>query len=109
MFKQCAVCGDTVADESKFCPNCGNAFDASEDRSDFLAKAKHYVSEAADELAGAGKDLAESDATKKIAGGAAIGALAGIPIVGWAAGAAIGAGIVAYRVLGSKNNGNKEP
>ena len=82
----------------------------------FPSQAKHYVGEAADELFGAAKEavitgrhLADKDAAKKVAGGATIGAVASlIAPVGLAAGAAIGAGIVAYRHLNKKNDQNKK-
>lgn len=71
----------------------------SKEEGDIIEQARHYVSQAAQELAETGKEAMETELGKKMAGGAAIGALAGapIPIVGWFAGALAGAGIVAYR------------
>jgi hypothetical protein len=52
-----------------------------------------------------GKDLANVDTAKKMAGGATIGAAAAlIAPIGIVTGAAIGAGIVAYRHLNKKND-----
>ena len=74
----------------------------------FASQASYYIAEAADNLVEIGKDLQISDDSKKIAGGAALGAVFGIPIVGWAAGAFIGAGIIAYRQV-QKNKSGKDP
>jgi hypothetical protein len=76
----------------------------------FPNQAKHYVGEAADELWGAtkdafhtGKHLADGDSAKKVAGGAALGAAAAIVApISIVTGAAIGAGIVAYRHMNKK-------
>jgi hypothetical protein len=55
-----------------------------------------------------GKHLADQDTVKKVAGGAAIGAAAGIIApIGLATGALIGAGIVAYRHVNKKKNQEK--
>lgn len=112
MSQSCNVCREEVSKGTRFCPQCGAKTPEQLASETFSSQAKHYVGEAADELLGAAKDafiggrgLASKDAAKKVAGGAAIGALAGIPIIGWAAGAAVGAGIVAYRHL----NKNQKP
>lgn len=100
-YEQCTSCGATVDAGVKYCPNCGAAMSAAADDG-FFEQSKHYFSEAADDLLEAGKDAVEavkSPKGKKIASGAAIGALASIalPIMGVATGALAGAGIVAYR------------
>jgi hypothetical protein len=110
MSQFCNTCNQEVSDGTKFCPQCGAKTPEQLAAESFTSQAKHYVGEAADELYGAAKDafsttrnLADRDTAKKVGAGAAIGALAGIPIIGWAAGAALGAGIVAYRTLNKKN------
>ncbi|APG62867.1 hypothetical protein LPB140_08770 [Sphingorhabdus lutea] len=107
----CNNCDFQITEGTRFCPQCGEKTNEQLSAESYAAQAKHYVGEAADELYGAakeafngGKKLADADSAKKVAGGAAIGALAGvIAPVGIAAGAAIGAGIVAYRHLNKKN------
>jgi hypothetical protein len=98
IFEQCTKCLETVDGDVRYCSQCG-ALLGSKDEGDIVEQAKHYVSQAAQELAETGKEAMETELGKKMAGGAAIGALAGapLPIIGWFAGALAGAGIVAYR------------
>ena len=111
----CNECNNTYAEGTKFCPECGAKTPEQIAAESFPEQAKHYVGEAADELLGAakdafwtGKDLANKDTAKKMAGGATIGAAAAlIAPIGIATGAAIGAGIVAYRHLSKKNDQKK--
>jgi ElaB/YqjD/DUF883 family membrane-anchored ribosome-binding protein len=110
MSQFCNTCNHEVMSGTKFCPQCGAKTPEQIAAESFTSQAKHYVGEAADEIYGAAKDtfskardLSDRDTAKKVGAGAAIGAIAGIPIIGWAAGAAIGAGIVAYRTLNKKN------
>lgn len=115
-MEQCNECHFEYALGTKFCPECGAKTPEQIAAESFPAQAKHYVGEAADELFGAakdafwsGKDLANKDTAKKMAGGATIGAAAAlIAPIGIVTGAAIGAGIVAYRHLNKKNEQNKK-
>jgi hypothetical protein len=104
-METCNDCQSASSREAKFCMNCGAALPVSENV-DCLAEAKFFISEAADdivtvgrEVVGSASEIVENDLTKKMMAGAALGAVAvlPIPVVGWAAGAAVGAGIVAYR------------
>ncbi len=111
----CNECNAEYGEGAKFCPNCGAKTPEQLAAESFPNQAKHYVGEAADELWGAtkdayhtGKHLADVDTAKKVAGGAAIGALAAVVApVGLATGAIIGAGIVAYRHVNKKKNKEK--
>lgn len=64
-------------------------------------QAKTIACEAADDMIDAGEEIVTSPTAKKIAAGAAVGALvaAPLPIIGWVAGATIGAGLVAFKHL----------
>jgi hypothetical protein len=68
-------------------------------------QAKNLFCEVADDIIDAGEEIIDSPVSKKIAAGAAVGALvaAPLPIVGWAAGATIGAGLVAFKNLRGKD------
>ena len=68
-------------------------------------QAKNLFCEVADDIIDAGEEIIESPVTKKIAAGAAVGALvaAPLPIVGSATGAMIGAGLVAFKNLRGKD------
>ncbi len=112
MTQFCNECDTGYPEGAKFCPECGAKTPEQLAAESLPNQAKHYVGEAADELWGAtkdayhtGKHIADVDSAKKIAGGAAIGALASvIAPVGLATGAVIGAGIVAYRHVNKKKN-----
>lgn len=113
MTINCNMCSTIFDEGTKYCPQCGEKTAEQRASESFASQAKYYVGEAASEFIGAAKDtydngkyLADKDSAKKVAGGAAIGALIGIPIVGWTAGAALGAGIVAYRHI--QKNKDKE-
>ena len=111
----CNECNAEYAIGAKFCASCGEKTPEQRAAESIPNQAKHYVGEAADELWGAtkdafhtGKHLADQDTVKKVAGGAAIGALAAVVApVGLATGALIGAGIVAYRHVNKKKNQEK--
>jgi hypothetical protein len=115
MSDNCNECSHEIATGVKFCPECGAKTPEQLSAESFPEQAKHYVGEAADELFGAAKDafwttkdLANKDTAKKMAGGATIGAAAAlIAPIGIVTGAAIGAGIVAYRHLNKKNDTKK--
>jgi predicted RNA-binding Zn-ribbon protein involved in translation (DUF1610 family) len=99
----CTSCGSELTEGAKFCAQCGTAVEA-QSGTDILRKAKTVACDAADDMIEGGSDLVHSDLGKKMAAGAAVGALvaAPIPIVGWAAGATIGAGLVAFRNITKK-------
>jgi hypothetical protein len=115
MPQLCNICSAEIVEGTKFCPQCGEKTPEQRAAESFPSQAKHYVGEAADELWGAtkdayhtGKHLADKDSAKKVAGGAAIGAVASIIApVGLATGALIGAGIVAYRHMNKKKSIDK--
>ena len=108
----CNECNTEYLEGAKFCPECGSKTPEQLAAESFPNQAKHYVGEAADELWGAtkdayhtGKHIADVDSAKKIAGGAAIGAIASvIAPIGIVTGALIGAGVVAYRHVNKKKN-----
>lgn len=111
----CNECDTEYVEGTKFCPECGAKTPEQLAAESFPHQAKHYVGEAADELWGAtkdafhtGKHIADVDSAKKIAGGAAIGAVASvIAPIGIVTGALIGAGVVAYRHVNKKKNQEK--
>lgn len=108
----CNECDSEYLEGAKFCPQCGAKTPEQLAAESFPNQARHYVGEAADELWGAtkdayhtGKHIADGDSAKKIAGGAAIGAVASIIApIGIVTGAIIGAGVVAYRHVNKKKN-----
>jgi hypothetical protein len=99
-MNNCTNCGAEAADGANFCAQCGRALGRSSGV-DVIRKAKTYACDAADDIIDGGEQIVTSPVSKKIAAGAAVGALvaAPLPIVGWAAGATIGAGLVAFKHL----------
>jgi len=120
MAQTCTTCSEEMDDGVKFCPQCGEKSPEKRASESVTAQAKHYVNEAAEELWGAtkdaskaaydsGKHVADIDSAKKLAGGAALGAAAGLILpVGVAASAVIGAGIVGYRHVTKKKQDEEE-
>ncbi len=114
MTQYCTICDAEISAAIKFCPQCGEKTAEQRAAESFTSQAKHYVGEAATEFLGAAKDtyhngkhLADKDSAKKVAGGAAIGAVASvIAPIGILTGAAAGAGLVAYRHI--QKNKEKE-
>ena len=113
----CNACNAEYGEGAKFCPQCGEKTPEQRAAESIPNQAKHYVGEAADELWGAtkdafhtGKHLADQDTVKKVAGGAALGAVASILVapIGLTTGALIGAGVVAYRHVNKKKNQEKQ-
>ena len=96
----CSQCGAELADNAKFCSQCAAAVNA-QSGADILRKAKTYACDAAEDIVEGGTELVSSPLGKRMAAGAAVGALvaAPLPIIGWAAGATVGAGLVAFRQI----------
>lgn len=100
---QCKQCEAELAADARFCSQCATPTSRIAG-ADVLRKAKTAACDAADDIIEGGAELATSDLGKKMAAGAAVGALVAlpVPIVGWAAGAVVGAGLVAFRQISKK-------
>lgn len=99
----CTSCGAALGDGARFCSNCGAAV-ASVDGFQFARDVKDAACNAAGDIIGGAEKVVTDPLSKKIAAGAAVGAVmaAPLPIIGWAAGATIGAGLVAIKHLTQK-------
>jgi uncharacterized membrane protein YvbJ len=104
----CQQCGFNINEGSKFCSECGSALTAPESRVASPPSSETTASLVRDFAAGTmrqidetGRSALKSDLGKKMAAGAAIGAVAAaaIPFIGWATGAVAGAGFIAYQRL----------
>ena len=62
---------------------------------------REFAEGAVSEIKSTSRSVLKSDTGKKMAAGAAIGAVAAaaLPVIGWGAGAIIGAGFIAYKRL----------
>ncbi|MFL6800476.1 MAG: hypothetical protein ACJ8EQ_01735 [Sphingomicrobium sp.] len=104
MAKTCPACSVTTGNNrAKFCSECGTSF-AKRDNASALKEARDFVVDTAGEAADQLKEAARHPATKKIAGGAALGGAAGalLPILTVGVGAALVGGLVAYKQLTKK-------
>jgi RNA polymerase subunit RPABC4/transcription elongation factor Spt4 len=92
--RMCTHCDAALPEGAKFCPACGVA---TGDGGATYEEAKAFVVNTAGEAEKAARDLMKNEDAQKIAGAAAVGAVAAIVLpVSMATGALIGAGIMAY-------------
>ncbi len=93
--RMCVHCDSALADGAKYCSQCGAI--VAEDGESTYESAKSFVLNSAGEAEKAARDLMKNEDAQKIAGAAAIGAVAAIVLpVSMVTGAVIGAGIMAY-------------
>jgi len=92
--RMCTHCDAALPDGAKFCPACGVA---TGDGSTTYEEAKAFVMNSASEAEKTARDLMKNEDAQKIAGAAAVGAVAAIVLpISMVTGAVIGAGIMAY-------------
>ena len=96
----CRGCAAAVPADNLFCGQCGAPV-ADPDSTSLLDTATQFARGTAIEAGNHVKEAMRSEGGQKIAGGAALGAAAGLmlPILTVGAGAVIGAGIIAYQRL----------
>lgn len=101
----CPACNKTLNEGSKFCSECGAAIPTSPIEETFNA-AVEFVGNVAGETSRQVSDVLRNESAQKIAGGAAVGAIAAavLPVVTLGAGAVIGAGVVAYQQMTKKTD-----
>ena len=91
--QMCAHCDAAMPEGAKFCPACG----ASTSASTTFEEAKAFVTNAAGEAERTARDLMKNEDAQKIAGAAAVGAVASLLLpISLVTGAVIGGGIMAY-------------
>ncbi|HEX7850390.1 MAG TPA: zinc ribbon domain-containing protein [Sphingomonas sp.] len=92
--RMCTHCDAALPEGAKFCPACGVA---TGDGSTTYEEAKAFVMNSASEAEKTARELMKNEDAQKIAGAAAIGAVAAIVLpISMVTGAVIGAGIMAY-------------
>lgn len=92
--RMCAHCDAALPEGAKFCPACGVA---TGDGSTTYEEAKAFVMNSAAEAEKTARELMKNEDAQKIAGAAAVGAVAAIVLpISMVTGAVIGAGIMAY-------------
>lgn len=101
LTRMCPHCDAALAEGAKYCSSCG-AFVSGDGESTFES-AKTFVKNSAAEAEQAARGLMKDENAQKIAGGAAIGAVAAILLpISMATGAIIGGGIMAYNRFAKK-------
>jgi len=101
----CSHCSAEIPDGARFCPACGKAVEAGEDSRESVGEMlAGFASGAAEEIRQTAAPVLKSETGRKVAAGAAIGAVAAvaIPFVSIGVGALVGAGYVALRRAAKK-------
>ena len=99
LVRVCSKCAAKLPEEANFCPSCGATARLAESRESVGQMLVGFATGAAEEIRQTAEPVLKSDAGKKVAAGAAIGAVAAvaIPFVSIGLGALVGAGIAALR------------
>jgi hypothetical protein len=91
--QMCAHCDAALPKDAKFCPACG----VSTGETTTFEEAKAFVMNGAAEAEKTARDLMKNEDAQKIAGAAAVGAVASLLLpISIVTGAVIGGGIMAY-------------
>jgi hypothetical protein len=105
LVRLCSKCSAGLPADAKFCPACGTAVAAGEPgRESVGAMLAGFASGTAEEIRQTAEPVLKSETGKKVAAGAAIGAVAAVvvPFVSIGVGAVVGAGVAAYRRFSRK-------
>ena len=99
LVRLCGKCAAEVPGGASFCPTCGTAVRADDQSETVGEMLVEFASGTAEEIRKTGRTVLTSETGKKVAAGAAIGAVAAvaIPFVSMGVGALVGAGIVVFR------------
>ena len=104
-MRLCSHCSAEVPDGARFCPACGKAVEPGESRGESVGEMLvGFATGAAQEIRQTAEPVLKSETGRKVAAGAAIGAVAAvaIPFVSIGFGALVGAGDVALRRAAKK-------
>jgi ribosomal protein L40E len=104
LVRVCGKCAAELPEDANFCPSCGTTVRSAESRESVGEMLVGFASGAAEEIRQTAEPVLKSETGRKVAAGAAIGAVAAvvIPFVSIGVGAVVGAGVAAYRRLGRK-------
>ena len=100
LVRLCGRCSAEIPDSASFCPSCGAAVPRGEPPEQSVGEMLvEFATGTADEIRQTGRSVLQSETGKKVAAGAAIGAVAAVafPFVSIGVGALVGAGYVALR------------
>ena len=111
VIRICNLCSAELPDNAKFCPGCGQPIAGPEANGGSVGEMlAGFASGTAREIKSTAAPLLKSETSRKVAAGAAIGAVAAvaIPFVSIGLGALIGAGVVALRRKPSQDGPNQD-
>jgi len=99
LVRVCGKCSAELPENANFCPSCGTTVGSAERRESVGEMLVGFATGAAEEIRQTAEPVLKSETGKKVAAGAAIGAVAAvaIPFVSIGLGALVGAGIAALR------------
>ena len=100
LVRLCNGCAAELADGANFCPGCGAAIQADQSGDPSMGEMlAGFASGTAEEIKNATRPVLTSPTGRKVAAGAALGAVAAVavPFVSIGVGALVGAGIAALR------------
>ena len=114
LVRICNECAAELPQDARFCPKCGADTLTGEARSDRAegegesvgSMISNFASGAAEEIKRTAEPILKSETGRKVAAGAAIGAVAAVvvPFVSIGVGAVIGAGVAALRQRSDKED-----
>jgi hypothetical protein len=100
LVRLCSKCSAELPASANFCPSCGTAVAGDEPGRESVGEMLvGFASGTAEEIRQTAEPVLKSETGKKVAAGAAIGAVAAvaIPFVSIGVGAVVGAGVAAFR------------
>ena len=105
LVRVCNKCAAPLPENASFCPTCGTPARAPEARESVGEMLVGFASGAAEEIRQTAEPVLKSETGKKVAAGAAIGAVAAVvvPFVSIGVGAVVGAGVAAFRRFSKKS------
>ena len=100
LVRVCSRCSAELPANARFCAACGTAIEGSEQSRESVGEMLvGFASGAAEEIRHTAEPVLKSETGRKVAAGAAIGAVAAVllPVVSIGVGAVLGAGVAALR------------
>ena len=105
LVRLCGKCAREVPNEANFCPSCGTPVRAADEPETVGEMLAGFASGTAAEIRQTAGPVLKSETGRKVAAGAAIGAVAAVvvPFVSIGVGAVVGAGVAAFRRFSKKS------
>ena len=104
LVRLCSHCSAELPANANFCPSCGTRATSEQSRESVGEMLVGFATGTAEEIRQTAEPVLKSETGRKVAAGAAIGAVAAvaIPFVSMGVGAIVGAGVAAFRRVAKK-------